>query len=67
MQLPIMLLLDGLLAKGVIHHGNAILALPILAINLLLAAALYEGVEKRAHAYLLQKFLRKPLPAPISA
>jgi len=67
MQLPIMALLDGLLVKNIVHRGNVILALPILALNLLLAAALYEGVEKRAHAFLLRKFLKKPVPAPIPA
>ncbi|MBD2769072.1 acyltransferase [Hymenobacter sp. BT664] len=67
MQLPILILLEGLLAKNIVHRENTILALPILALNLLSAAALYELVEKRAHKFLLQKFLKKSVPAPVPA
>ena len=51
-QLPIMLLLDGLMAQKAILRDDTWLALPLLALNLVGAAVLYEVVEKPAHRFL---------------
>ena len=67
MQLPILILLEGMLAQGLIHKQDTWITLPILLLNLLLAAGLYEAVEKPAHRFLLTRLLKKNLPAPAVA
>lgn len=64
MQIPLMILLDGLLRQGLIHKQDTWVALPILVLNMLLAAGLYEAVEKPAHRFLLARLLKKHLSAP---
>ena len=63
MQLPLMILLEGLMRQGLIHKQDTWVALPILVLNLLLAAGVYEAVEKPAHRFLLTRLLKKYQPS----
>ncbi|MBD2721782.1 acyltransferase family protein [Hymenobacter armeniacus] len=58
MQLPILVLLEGLMLSKFVVASDLYLAIPILAINLVLAAVLYEGVEKRAHKFLSSRIAK---------
>ena len=61
-QLPIMLLLDGLLKLHFISSTDYYLILPIFLANLALAAMLYELVEKKSHKYLSSRISRPMIP-----
>jgi len=58
-QTPLMLVLDELLARKAVHKGDYYLLLPLLALNLALAALLHAAVEQPAR----RAWLRRLAPA----
>ena len=55
MQLPLMILLEGLLATGALSKSNFLIGPLLLLVNLALAAALYAAVEEPTHKLLASK------------
>ena len=65
-QIPITLLLDGLLKQHVVSKTDLYLAVPIFLANLALASLFYELIEKRAHRY-LSGYISQPVPPLVPA
>jgi peptidoglycan/LPS O-acetylase OafA/YrhL len=55
-QIPLMSIVDCLMAKHIVHRGDNILVLLMLISNLVLAAILFEVVEKKLHHSLLNRW-----------
>jgi peptidoglycan/LPS O-acetylase OafA/YrhL len=64
-QIPLLVVLQGLLERKVIQPTDFYIIPVFLLLNTLLAKLLYKLVEDKAHSFLLSKFLKKPLPPVI--
>ncbi|UOQ97091.1 acyltransferase [Hymenobacter sp. 5317J-9] len=62
MQLPVRAVQLGLLNRGIIKITDYYVIAPLFLLNVVLAIAMYEVVEKPAHRYLLKRYYR-PVPA----
>jgi peptidoglycan/LPS O-acetylase OafA/YrhL len=66
-QLPLIVILEALIERGIIRRTDFYVILPFILINTALAAVLYQLVEKKAHSFLLNRFLKKThTPPPLA-